>query len=89
MSKVDTRVLLDAAVLGQVDDLARAEGRTREQVIEDSVRRTVAVKTMREVLARASATTLLGDTDAEVVAYDEVRAARAARPTPTSDGGSR
>lgn len=83
MAKIDTRVPLDPDVLTQVDDLARSQGRTREQVIEDSVRRTLAARSFSAVLDRVDDTAGLSENDAAALVYSEIRAARADRRLPT------
>jgi hypothetical protein len=79
MAKVDTHVKLDDEVLRTVDSVAEELGHTREQVLEDSVRRGLAARSIGEVLARVRTRSDLSEDQATEVAYDEVKAVRAAR----------
>ena len=76
MTRVDTRVPLDPAVLAGVDELARVQGRSREDVIEDSLRRTVASRTLQDLLAVSRSRSRLDDTEADDVAAAERRSWR-------------
>lgn len=73
------KVELDDTVLRTVDTVAEQLGRSREEVLEDSVRRGLAARNLGEVLARVRTRSDLNEDQATRVAYDEVRAARAAR----------
>lgn len=75
MAKVD----LDDTVLRTVDSVAAKLGRSREEVLEDSVRRGLAARNLGEVLARVRTRSDLNEEQAMRVAYGEVRAARSAR----------
>jgi len=81
VAKVETDVSLDAEVLERVDELAASLGRSRGDIIEDSVRRTVGSATLRAVMARARASgrAVVDEAEAAGIAYSEVDAARAAR----------
>ena len=79
MPKVDARVELDAAVLRSVDAVAEQLGSSRDQVIEDSVRRGLASRTLGDVLARVRGRSDLTEEQVTEVAYGEVKAARASR----------
>lgn len=73
------KVEVDDTVLRTVDTVAEQLGRSREEVLEDSVRRGLAARNLGEVLARVRIRSDLNEDRATRVAYDEVRAARAAR----------
>ena len=80
MAKVDTQVMLSAAVLRSVDAAAERLGSSREQVLEDSVRRGLAAREIGEVLVRVRAgSDRLTSDEASEIAYSEVKAARADR----------
>jgi predicted transcriptional regulator len=79
VAKVGTRVELDDAVLRTVDTMAELLGRSRQDVLEDSVRRGLAARRLGEVLARVRARNELDENQAARVAYDEVKAARSDR----------
>ena len=89
VSKVDTRVQMDAAVLDRVDERALSSGRSRDQVIEDLVRRTVAGRALSEVLRRVrdSSGGGLTEDEASELAYGEVKAARIDRAMPKDAPG--
>lgn len=76
MSKVDTRVAMDASLLSRLDDAARRSGRTRDELIEDSLRRTLAGHVLAAIFARVRAVSRLTDDEAEAIAFRELRAAR-------------
>ena len=79
MPKVDAGVEIDGDLVRGVDDLAARLGVTRAAVIEDSVRRTLAARTLTEVLSRVRESSPLTEEQAENLAYEEVKAARAER----------
>lgn len=85
MTRVGTEIHVDPAVLAGVDQLARVEGRSRDEVIEDAVRRTVAARTLRDVVDRSRVRSDLSSATADTLVAEERRAARAARRTP-ADG---
>lgn len=70
------KVELDDTVLRTVDSVAAQLGRSREGVLEDSVRRGLAARNLGEVLARVRTRSDLNEEQATRVAYGEVRAAR-------------
>lgn len=82
MPKVDARVEIDAAVLRSVDEVAEQLGTSRDQVIEDSIRRGLAAQIMTEVLAEVRANSDLTEEEADELAQAEVRAVRSARLSP-------
>lgn len=79
VARVDARVELDDEVLRTVDAVAQQLGSSREAVLEDSVRRGLAGRTLGEVLAQVRGRGDLAEDEASQVAYEEVRAVRAAR----------
>ncbi|WP_143028739.1 hypothetical protein [Quadrisphaera sp. DSM 44207] len=79
MTKVGARVELDAAVLRSVDEVAEQLGTSRDQVIEDSIRRSLATRLLTDVLAAVRANSDLSEEQASELARDEVKAVRAAR----------
>lgn len=79
LARVGARVELDDEVLRTVDAVALRLGSSREAVLEDSVRRGLAARNLGEVLAQVRARGDLGEDEASRVAYEEVRAVRAAR----------
>lgn len=87
VSKVDARVQMDAVVLDRVDALAAALGSSRDQVIENSVRRSLAAVALSEVLGlvRERIGGGLAEESATDLAYSEVRAARAERAASPGD----
>jgi len=91
VARVGARVELDDAVMRSVDTVAEQLGRSREEVLEDFVRRGLAARNLGDVLARARTRNDLTEDQATRVAYDELKAARAARranrevPGATSD----
>ena len=70
-------VTLDAALLAQVETIAERSGRTRDQVIQDSVRRDLAGVALAAVLARISGRDELTGDQALQLAAEEKAAARA------------
>ena len=81
-TRIDADVALDVDVLEQVDRVARQTGTTRAEVIEDSVRRTLAKRTLSELFAKARAGGM-STADADDLGYQELRAFRA-EPTTTT-----
>jgi hypothetical protein len=79
MSKVDARVALDATVLRGVDEEAARLGRSRDQVIEDSVRRGLAARTLSDIFTRVRESSDLSEEQAETLAYEELAASRSAQ----------
>jgi hypothetical protein len=80
--KVDTKqVALDAAVLRSVDAAAERLGSSREEVLEDSVRRGLAARVLGDVLARvrAGGAEQLNPEQAYELGRSELLAARAER----------
>ncbi len=73
MPKVDARVQIDAAVLERVDSVAAALGSSRDQVIENSVRRSLAPRALRDLLTKIRSTSegRLSEPAATALAYDE------------------
>jgi metal-responsive CopG/Arc/MetJ family transcriptional regulator len=78
-TRVDAGVELDVDVLDQVDRVAQQTGKSRAEVIEDSVRGALARRTLGGVFAKAKAGGL-SPADAEDLAYQELRALRADQP---------
>ncbi|WP_322781207.1 ribbon-helix-helix protein, CopG family [Frankia sp. Cas4] len=76
MSKVSAEVRLDATVLECLDAAARRLGRSRDELIEDSVRRDLAAQILSGVFVRIRRNSELTDEEAETVAYEELDAAR-------------
>lgn len=76
MTRVGTQVQLDQDVLAGVDELARLQGRTREDVIEDSVRRTVSSRTIQDLVALSRSRSELSESAAAEVIAAERRAWR-------------
>lgn len=89
MAKVDTRLELDDALLRTVDFVAEQLGRTREEVLEDSVRRGLAARRLGDVLAGVRARSDLDEEQATRVAYEELRAARIRRTVPPDPSHTR
>ncbi len=89
MPKVDARVQIDAAVLERVDSVAAALGSSRDQVIENSVRRSLASRALRDLLTKIRATSegRLSEPAATALAYDELKAARRQRAETPQDPG--
>lgn len=83
MTRVGTQVQLDDALLGRIDDLARQLGRSRDELIEDSLRREVAGRSLERVFARTSEGNELTSDQAAVIAYTELDALRAEQDGPT------
>ncbi len=79
MSKIDVGVGIDVDLLREVDALAARLGVTRDDVIEDSVRKTLAAQTSSDVLDRIRSSSPPTAEMAEHLAYEELRAARAER----------
>lgn len=78
--KVMAEVQLDAGVLARVDAVAAASGSSRGQVIEDSLRRSLAGAALSEALSQIRERGRgLAEAEASELAYAEVKAARVAR----------
>ncbi len=77
MPKVDARVQIDTAVLERVDSVAAALGSSRDQVIENSVWRSLASRALRDLLTKIRSTSegRLSEPAATALAYDELKAA--------------
>ena len=82
MTRVGTRVELDDALLGRIDDLARQLGSTRDQLIEESLRREVAGRLLEHVFEGPDRGGDITSEDAEAIAYRELDAMRAERDRP-------
>lgn len=82
MAKIDTRVQLDAAVLARIDAAASRLGRSRDEMIEDSVRRDLAGQLLSGVVKNrpTDAPELTDDQAAELV-YDELDKSRQDQPS--------
>ncbi|MEJ7703427.1 MAG: CopG family transcriptional regulator [Geodermatophilaceae bacterium] len=76
MSKVDTSVAMDSSLLDRLDNEARRSGRTRDELIEDSLRRTLAGQVLAGIFARVRPVSALTDDQAEAIAYRELDAVR-------------
>ena len=74
---------LDAALLVQVEAIAERSGRTRDEVIQDSLRRDLAGSALAAVLARISGGDELTGEQAMDLAADEKAAARRERRVAT------
>lgn len=79
MSRSVGQLELDDALLRAVDAAAERSGRTRREVLDDSVRRGLAAGIFGEVLARVRSSSKVSADQAAVIADEELRAARAAR----------
>lgn len=79
MSRIGTEVHLDADVLAGVDQVALAEGRSRDEVIEDSVRRAVSHRMLTELLGRTRSRSTLSEDQADDLVAAERRDARRER----------
>lgn len=78
--KVMAEVQLDAGVLARVDAVAAASGSSRGQVIEDSLRRSLAGAALSEALSQfGSVAAAWPRPRPPELAYAEVKAARVAR----------
>lgn len=76
MAKVGALVELDAVVLRRIDEIAAVLGRSRDEVIEDSVRRGLAAQVLGQVLARVRSRSSLTEDEATCLAYAELKLAR-------------
>lgn len=78
MAKVEAAVRLDDAVLQQLDAAAGRLGRSRDDLIEDSIRRDLAGELLTTVFAAAdlSGSTDLTEQRALEIAYDALDEAR-------------
>lgn len=79
MPKVISRVEFDEEVLRRVDAAALELGRSRAEVIEDSVKRAMAARTLEELLARVRDRSNLTEQQASDLAASERAAVRANR----------
>lgn len=84
MPKIDAQVELDAELLITVDAVAGRLGIARDEVIEDSIRRGLAARVLGDLLARVRARSDLTEDQAAQLAYEELKAARAARRSASS-----
>ena len=78
MAKVEAAVRLDDVVLRQLDAAAGRLGRSRDDLIEDSIRRDLAGQLLTSVFAAAdqSGSTDLTERDALAIAYNALDEAR-------------
>lgn len=77
MAKVDAQVQLDAAVLASIDVTAKRLGRSRDELIEDSVRRDLAGRLFAGISdRRPSDAPELDDEQTAALVYGEVDGAR-------------
>lgn len=82
MTKIDTQVQLDAAVLARVDAAAERLGRSRDEMIEDSVRRDLAGQLLGGIFKnRPADAPELDDQQVTELVYDELDQARQDRPS--------
>lgn len=83
VARVGTRVELDDSLLARIDDLARRLGSSREQLIEDSIRREVAARTLEGIFERSRSADDIAEEEATALAYRELDAMRAERDDPS------
>ena len=78
MAKVEAAVRLDDVVLRQLDAAAGRLGRSRDDLIEDSIRRDLAGQLLTSVFAAVdqSGSTELTEQEARAIGYDELDEAR-------------
>jgi predicted transcriptional regulator len=78
MAKVEAAVRLDDDVLRQLDAAAGRLGRSRDDLIEDSIRRDLAGQLLTSVFAAVdqSGSTELTEQEALAIGYDELDEAR-------------
>lgn len=86
VTRVGTQVQLDDALLGRIDDLARQLGRSRDELIEDSLRREVAGRSLERLFVRTSEEDELTPDQAATLAYTELDALRADQDDSTRSG---
>ncbi len=79
MTKIDPQIRLDPDVLRRVDDEAKTKGASREEIIEESLRRSFAARQLRAVLERVRQRSDLTEDEAMELADNERRAVRRAR----------
>lgn len=79
MSKIGATVEIDSVLWQRLEAVANRSGRTRDELIEDSVRRALAGRVIAGIFAQAAATSDLDEFQADALAYGELDAARAAR----------
>lgn len=77
MANIEVSVTLDAALWDRVDALAERSGRSRDEVIGDSVRRDLAGTALAAVLAKVQGRDELTADEALQLAAEEKAAARA------------
>lgn len=88
MARVRAEIQLDSDVLRRVDEEARAQGLSRDQVIEESVRRSFAARELTSLLGRVRQRSALTEEEALTVASEERRAARMERRTQKPSSGA-
>lgn len=77
MAKIDATVQLDAAVLASIDVTAKRLGRSRDELIEDSVRRDLAGRLFAGIVSRRPRDAPeLDDDETAALVYGEVDGAR-------------
>jgi predicted transcriptional regulator len=78
MAKVEAAVRLDDVVLRQLDAAAGRLGRSRDDLIEDSIRRDLAGQLLTSVFAAVdqSGSTELTEQESRAIGYDELDEAR-------------
>jgi predicted transcriptional regulator len=86
VTRVGTQVQLDDALLGRIDELAHQLGRSRDELIEDSLRREVAGRLLERVFARTRGGDELTAEQAAELAYSELDAMRAEPDGQTGSG---
>jgi metal-responsive CopG/Arc/MetJ family transcriptional regulator len=74
--RIGTEIQVDPALLAGVDALAASEGRSRDDVIEDAVRRTVASHSLKGILVRSRSASTLSAAQADELVSEERRSAR-------------
>ena len=80
MTKVAAQIQLDASVLANIDATAHRLGRSRDELIEDSVRRDLAGQLLGGLFGVTPIDHVpLSDEDVATLVYDEVRQTRADR----------
>ncbi len=83
MTKIAAQVQLDDSVLASIDATAQRLGRSRDELIEDSVRRDLAGRLLGGLFSLTPVDREpLTDEDVAALVYDEVRHTREARRRP-------
>lgn len=84
MAKVHAQLRLDAAVLASVDATAKRLGRSRDEMIEDSVRRDLAGRLLSGIFGTRPQPEEqpLNDDEVTALVYDELHQARRDRNRP-------